>query len=127
MYTILYIISVIIRYFYLSNPFEPLRDKFLIEIMGIPMSIAPEILNHCAGVILPVITFAIVGFYYHKGVDNPVKGCVLYLIFYCIHNKLLELMSICEFNLMAVIIILSLYISSHIGFNKLKDKFVCGI
>lgn len=75
--------------------------------------------------IIHAITFNVVGLYYRKGLDNPVIGCVLYLVFYFIHTGLFYLIGAFEFKVIAIIIIAALYIAAHIGFAKLK-KFLFG-
>lgn len=78
-----------------------------------------------AELIIHAITFVVVGEYYRKGLDNPVKGSLLYFAFYAIHTGLFYLIGAFGFNIVAIVITVVLYIAAHIGFAKLK-KFLFG-
>lgn len=116
-------ISTIIREFCLPNPFEKMTDKFVIN----NIEFTPTILNWIAEPIIYVITFALVGLYYTKGFDSPVKGSFLYLIFYIIHFGLLWVMACFNFSIVAVILVLLGYAFLHIAFIILKNKLSGGI
>ena len=126
MYKLIATISVLIRQFYLPNPFEPLGSVFNVDLFGIAIPMTPDILNWCVEGVLHALAFGITGIYYNKGIDDPTKGSILYLFFYCVHTGLLYLMSMFGFTTWAVAIIIVLYIAAHIGINALKNKFVCG-
>lgn len=114
-YRITAAICALIRFFLLPNPFQMASDF-------------PEnalFVFAFAEVIIHAITFAVVGAYYRKGFDNPVKGCLLYLVFYAVHTGLFYLIGAFGFNIVAFAIIAVLYIAAHIGFAKFK-KFLFG-
>lgn len=104
-----------IRFFALPNRFQMAMD-FPDHSFGVLL---------LAETIIHLITFFVVSVYYRKGLDNPIKGSLLYLAFYIIHTGLFYLTGKFDFNLVAIAIILALYIAAHIGFAKLK-KFLFG-
>ena len=112
-----------IRQFLLPNPFETLGESFDVKIAGVILPMTPLILNWLIEPFLHVITFAIVGFYYVKGVNNPAVGSFLYLMFYIAHVFLLYLMSLAQFAIWAIVLILVLYFSLHIAINILKNRW----
>ena len=126
MYKLIAFISILIRQFYLPNPFEPLGNVFNVDLLGTTIPMTPDILNLCVEGVLHTFAYVITGIYYNKGIDNPAKGSFLYLFFYCVHTGLLYFMSMFGFATWAVAIIIVLYIAAHIGINALKNKFVCG-
>lgn len=95
MYNIIAFISVIIRQFFLPNPFEPRTDAI--------------ILNWIAEPLLYVITYLIVGIFYDEG-SEPALGSFLYLVFYAIHVVLLMLIGFFQWTKIAIIIIVVLYL-----------------
>lgn len=84
LYGIVSTISLIIRQFFLPNPFE-----YLGFIQG-------NFVNWLVGIILHPICFAIVGLIYKKG-SEPALGSFLYLITYSAITFVLYLMGIFEF------------------------------
>jgi len=126
MYNIIKIVSVIIRQFYLPNPFEPIGNKLSIEFMNMKVILSPEIMNWMAEPFLHLITFAVVGIYYSKGVDKPAKGSFLYLLFYGIHVGLIYLISILGFAPITIVAVIICYIALHIAVNILKNKLLYG-
>ena len=124
MYKVIFIISVIIRTFYLPNPFEPLNGKYTFMLLNAEIPITSDILNLIAEPLLHFIAFSIAGLYYSKGRDNPAKGSFLYLFFYCVHVGLIYVLSLLSFAEWAIILVLILYIVAHIGFNVLKSKLI---
>jgi len=97
-YKIIAAFSLMIRLFYIPNPFEMLEYGYLINIVAKPF--------------LHFITFHIVGLYYQSR-DWPFFGSVLYLFFYCIHAGLLMLIGYFEWNIFALIIVVFAYIGIH--------------
>ena len=81
MYKLIVAISILIRQFYLPNPFEALGDGLIVNIGETPMAFPPEILNWIAEPFMHVVTFAVVGLYYDRG-SAPALGSFLYLLFY---------------------------------------------
>lgn len=124
MYKILSILFWIIRQFFIPNPFEVLGEGITIIIKEQQLLLTPEILNGITGLILPVITFYIVGIYYSKG-DDPSLGSLLYMIFFIIHIGLLYLISYIYPIIWLIILICVVYISLHVAIiiliNKLKQ------
>lgn len=94
MYKLVAAISVIIRTFYLPNPFECLEGKIFLPCGIVDIPIPSSAVNLLFSVlVLAPISFEITGLYYEKGYDNPVKGSFLYLVFFSIHVGLLHLMA----------------------------------
>lgn len=109
MYRIMMVLSVLIRQFYIPNPFEVLGDGLIMNIGEVPIMIQPEMLNWIAEPFVHCVTFGVVGMYYDEG-SAPALGSLLYLLFYCVHTFLLWLMSLCGFAIWAVVIILVIYV-----------------
>lgn len=89
----------------MPNPFETLDNGNLI--------------NYIIEPFIHIVTFGVVGIYYKSG-RNPTLGSILYTAFYFIHIGILLLFGVFEWNKIAVIIILILYITCHMLINKLK-------
>lgn len=115
MYSIVAALCSIARFFLLPNCIQMAADfpDYSIWVLVI------------AEPIIHLITFGTVGIYYRKGSDNPIKGSLLYLMFYFVHTGLFYLVGAFGFNIVAMAIIVALYIAVHIGFAKLK-KFLFG-
>lgn len=102
MYKFIALMSLLIRQFYIPNPFETLEYGYSINIiLELP---------------LYLLTYNVVGLYYSKG-SNSTLGSILYLIFYIIHVGLLFLMGILQWNTIAIVSIFILYIAIHIYVN----------
>ena len=126
MYKFIAALSVIIRTFYLPNPFEAVGD-IAIPFMGTAIAIPPIVINYLAAPILHVITYGVVGLYYTRHKNSPTFGSFLYLVFFCIHVGLLYLMAQLGFAAWAVVLILIVYAMAHIGFNALKNRVRYGV
>lgn len=87
-YTSLATIFWFVRQFAIPNPFEGLGEGLSIKISEVPITLSPELLNWLADPIIYTLTFGVVGLYYIKG-SAPVRGSVLYMVFYVIHIGLL--------------------------------------
>lgn len=122
LYTIIAVISIIVRQFVLPNPFEPLGETFTLSIKEIVIPLNPIVANWIAEPILYAVTFAIVGIYYRKGRNNPALGSFLYLLFYAVHVGLIYIVSSFGFAWIAIIIVLVLYIAVHIVINVFRNK-----
>lgn len=120
-------ISTVIRQFLLPNPFDKMTKSFIVYIGKIPLTLTPDILNWIAEPFLYVITFALVGCYYSKGFDSPVKGSFLYLLLYAIHVGLLSIIAYFNFSILAILFVLAGYVAFHIGYNLLKNRISGGI
>jgi len=109
MYKLIALISLLIRNYYLPNPFEHMEMGLLI--------------NWGVGAILTPITFLVVGLFYERG-SAPAWGCLLYLFFYSLHTGLIILCGNFDFKRMAIIVIIVLYgvlISGLVAFrNKIR-------
>ena len=124
MYTILAIIFAYIRQFYLPNPFETWVGDLTMTIneLTIPLLPAPLYafwLNAVFGGIIGYITYKVVGLYYFKRVDCPIKGCILYMFFYIVHTLCLWLIGLLNHDLKAFLIVGTLYVLIHILYNML--------
>ena len=122
MYKIMAALSVFVRQFCLSNPFEALGEGLQVNVCGSPMLLHPEILNWIASFFLPGLTYSVVGIYYQEK-SSPIVGSFLYLTFYIIHNLLLELMCGFGFTKLSICIIVGLYILCHIVVNRIRERF----
>ena len=92
-------ISLIIRQFYLPNPFE---------YMGWAKG---TLVNWLVGIILHPICFALVGLVYKRGSD-PATGSFLYLITYSVFTFILYLMGLFEFAWWWVICVILMLIAT---------------
>lgn len=75
--------------------------------------LSPELLNWIADPIIASLTFLIVGLYYISG-TAPAIGSILYMVFYVIHIGLLYLLLSIYPITWLMILIVALYITSHI-------------
>ena len=121
MYSLIKLISTLVRTFVLPNPFEQLPEPFNITVMTTQIAIPADLLNWIVEVPLHLITFAIVGLYYEKG-SNPAIGSLLYMLFYCIHTAMLYIMACFQFVPIAVVMTLIVYISAQIAVVTVKSK-----
>lgn len=110
-------ICALIRFFVLPNRFQMAAD--FPENSFFVLAFAEAIIH--------TVTFCVVDLYYRKGSDDPVKGSLLYLVFYFIHTGLFYLAGAFEFNIVAISIIVAIYISVHIGLAKLKKLLFGGV
>lgn len=107
LYRLIALISILIRNFYLPNPFEKLEYGVLINILIEPF--------------LHIITFVVVGLFYQGG-SAPALGSLLYLFFYIVHIGLIFACSTFNFAQGAITIIIVLYGVILIGMVILKNK-----
>lgn len=121
LYSIIAVISVLIRQFILPNPLEPLGDVFDVTLYSITFPLTPDIANWIAEPILHLLAFGVTGIYYSRGSDEPAIGSFLYLLFYAVHTGILLLMSKAQFECWAVIGLIVLYILGHIGIKILLN------
>lgn len=113
--------SSIIRLFYLPNPFEALSEYPVITLSNFSFEVPPLLLNIFAETFIHLVTYMIVGEYYTKGA-NPVMGSFLYLLLYCIHIFMLWLMSLANFDIWAIGLVICAYMMGHLMFNKIKSR-----
>lgn len=117
MYTLINLISVLIRQFLLPNPY--------ISIIG--NEVYANLFNIIiGGVIIHFCAYNLTGFGYIKGINQPASGSLGYLISYCYITFLITILSYFVSNITIFIIaFISIYIVScvlvRILFNK--DKY----
>ncbi len=104
MYKLFILISVVIRTFYLPNPFINFPYGMLINIFIEPL--------------LHIFTFSVVGLFYKRG-ELPFLGSFLYLFFYIVHIGLLQLWNYMGTSILSGLILVIGYISIMI-FIKFK-------
>lgn len=102
------VISILIRQFYMPNPFEPDPGAALFNWIAEPF--------------IHLFTYFVVGLYY-DAVSEPAIGSLLYLFFYFIHTGLLMAMGYFGWNTIVIILITLMYILVLCCISKLKDKF----
>jgi len=107
LYNIIKLIGVLIRFYYIPNPFSSLANG--------------ELINYIAEPFIHTVTFGVVGIYYNRG-SNPAVGSILYTIFYFVHVGLLLLCGFFDWNKIAIIVIAALYITCHVLINKVRNS-----
>ena len=105
LYAIMAVISIIVRQFYLLNPFECFNDTAWLY-------------NLIAEPIIHVVALALVGLIYRKG-EFPALGSFLYLAAYAAITGVLALMGIFSFAWWWVLIIAV----AMVGIGVLLGKF----
>lgn len=121
MYSFIAVISLFIRRYCLSNPFEVLAEGVIWKVGEIAILMTPKLLNDLASIVIPYVTYAVVGIYYERG-SNAAVGSFLYLAFYCLHNELLRAMSVLGFEKWCVYGVLALYIGCHVLAFHIKER-----
>lgn len=89
MYRLIWTISILVRQFCLPNPFECFGEKAILY-------------NWIAGIILPLVTYFLVGTIYDKD-SLPALGSMLYLIIYIVLAGLLWLLGQVSFAWWAIL------------------------
>ena len=89
-YAVMTIISVIIRQFFLPNPFECFGDN-------------AAAINWIAEPIIQIVVYGIVGLFYVKG-SAPAWGSFLYLILYALTVGVLWVLGLAKFAWWAILI-----------------------
>lgn len=107
LYRVIAALSILIRNFYLPNPFEKFENGIFINWIMEPF--------------IHIITFMVVGLFY-KRASAPALGSLLYLFFYAVHVGLLFICSLFSFTQFSISIIIVLYIVILIGLANLKNK-----
>lgn len=118
MYRIIAVISVLIRQFFIANPYESL--SFLNEETATWL---PIVLNLLTEGIFHAVAFGIVGIFYRSR-SCPAWGSLLYLVVYWINIGVLTLLCKASFSLFYILIILSVYISAILLLKKIQNRFV---
>ncbi|WP_294475827.1 hypothetical protein [uncultured Ruminococcus sp.] len=129
MYKFVVIISYWIRTFYLPNPFEKFGKNIMIPMGMFEFPIPTNAINILFGsAVLVPFTFWVVGIFYDKGEDRPIKGSILFLLFYALHNGLVYLASLADFAWWAIIGSLLVYLVVLFALLKLVYKLRnCGL
>lgn len=123
MYKLMAVISILVRQFYIPNPFEVLGDGLVVNVGDTLSVLSPEVLNWMATLFLPAVTYTVVGLYYDRG-SNPALGSFLYLLFYCVHTLLLWLVSLAGFAIWAVALTLVLYVGCLVMLKTIRPCHV---
>lgn len=110
LYPIIAVGSLIIRNFYLPNPFECFGDYAII-------------INWIAEPIIHTLAFGLVGLIYIHG-SAPALGSILYLITYSLITGILLLMNIFSFAWWWIAIIVIAIVGIIIGIHYLKERLV---
>ena len=105
MYRLISVLSLLIRQFWLPNPFECCSDYALL-------------INWIVGIILSPIAYLIVGTVYEKG-SAPVIGSVLYFITYAALTGILLVMGIFSFAWWWILILILVFIGLIIGIRMI--------
>ena len=129
MYKFVVIISYWIRTLYLPNPFEKFGKNIMMQMGMFDFPIPTYAINILFGsVVLVPSTFCVVGLFYDKGEDKPIKGSILFLLFYALHNSLVYLASLADFARWAIIGLLFAYLVVLFALVKLVYKLRnCGL
>ena len=110
MYKLMAVISVIVRQFYLPNPFECFGDMAIFY-------------SWMAGLILAPISFVIVGTFYRSG-DFPAFGSLCYLVVYASLTVILCIMGIFSFAWWWILLVTIVIITATAGLIYLKERFL---
>ena len=78
LYRIVSVLGIIIRQFFLSNPFVPLGDR-------------AEFYNWIAGALFVPLSYFMTGLFYERGSTPAVVGSVMYLLAYAINTWITHL------------------------------------
>lgn len=125
MYIVIMILSVLMRTFYLPNPFEVFGNNIMIPFGDYYFPIPANFINILYGsLVLAPIAFAVTGRYYHKGIDHPAKGSCIFLGFYMIYNYMTVLASRAQFEDLAIVVIIVAYFVLHICIDKIINRFM---
>ena len=108
LYPLVTIISIIIRQFFLPNPFECFGDKAIV-------------LNWLAEAIIHIVAFTLVGLVYRKG-SNPGLGSFLYLLTYAFLVGVLWILGLFKFAWWWILIVIIAFIGIVLGIRFLCNK-----
>ncbi len=110
LYGIMATLSVIVRQFYLPNPFECFGDNAVL-------------INWISEPIIHVVAFALVHLVYHRG-DFPALGSLLYLVANAAITGVLALMGIFSFAWWWILIVVIVIIVLICGCIWMKERFL---
>ena len=120
-YKVFAFISFLVRNLAIPNPFDSLQSQY-IEINGLEFPVIPEIINILVEPILGVFTFIIVGLYYDRSEKTPLKGSVLYFIFYWIHVGFISVIVKFNFSALSIFLVAVFYVILHILISVITSK-----
>lgn len=107
-YEIMSLVSIVIRQFFLPNPFECFENAAIINLIAEP--------------IIHLLAFSIVGRYYRRG-SEPEVGSFMYLIAYAGITGFLWILGLFSFALWWDIIVLAALIVLLALVSRIKEKF----
>jgi len=110
LYSLMTIISTLVRQFALPNPFECFGDNAVL-------------INWLAEPILQAIAYGIVGLFYVKG-SAPALGSLAYLVVYALIVGILWILGIFSFAWWWILIIVVVIGAMIAGGCWLKDRFI---
>lgn len=110
MYHIMSVLSLLIRQFYLPNPFECFGD------IGV-------FYNWCAGIILAPLSYALVGIVYQRG-SAPAVGSLLYLLAYSGLTAILWLLGLFSFSKWAIVGMTVIITMVIVLISKVRNTFI---
>ncbi len=119
LYKFLSALFMLVRQFYLPNPFNVLEEGITVMINGFPILLTPIILNWIAGFVLPVFTYVVVGLYYNRG-SYPELGSFLYMVFFLVHTGMIYIVLLVYTKVWLVMLISVAYIGIHFALLTLK-------
>lgn len=120
-YKVFAFISFLVRNLAIPNPFNSLQGQY-IEINGLEFPVIPEIINILVEPILGVFTFIIVGLYYDRSEKTPLKGSILYFIFYWIHVGFISVIVKFNFSALSIFLVAVFYVLLHIMIYVITSK-----
>ena len=106
MYRIIALLSLFIRQFCLSNPFECFGDQAVVY-------------NWIAGILLHPIAYFVVGQIYESG-SAPVVGSCLYLLAYCVLTGFLWILGLFSFAWWAIVVAIFLFITCFCAIRYIR-------
>jgi hypothetical protein len=113
MYTIINILSALVRQFVLPNPYKNIFDDIFIAMLFNILA---------GGTILHLISFSMVGIFYKRG-ECPAVGSAMYLLCYIVNTIIVTIAGILTNNLHTlVIVLLFLYLIIYIVLIVIKNK-----
>lgn len=110
LYSLMTVISVLVRQFVLPNPFECFGEK-------------ATLINWIAEPIIQVVAYGIVGLFYVKGSD-PALGSLAYLAVYALIIGILWVLGIFSFAWWWILILVIAVIALIAGGYWLKERFM---
>ncbi len=110
LYSLMTVISVLVRQFVLPNPFECFGEN-------------AALINWIAEPIIQIVAYGIVGLFYVKGMA-PVLGSLAYLLVYALVVGVLWVLGIFSFAWWWVLILVVAISALNIGGWRLKERFM---